>query len=45
VLELRLEAERVVIEGGGRNIPQLGAPFNEALASFIERAERRDLAA
>lgn len=45
VLERRLDAERVVIRGGGHNIPQLGAPFNEALTSFLGRVERGELAA
>ena len=42
VLQQRLGAERVVITGGGHNIPQLGDPFNEALTAFVERAERRN---
>jgi pimeloyl-ACP methyl ester carboxylesterase len=41
VLEERLGAQRVVIPGGGHNIPQLGTPFNEALAAFVEHAESR----
>jgi pimeloyl-ACP methyl ester carboxylesterase len=45
VLEARLGAERFVIRGGGHNIPHLGAPFNDALASFLRRVERRALAA
>ncbi len=41
VLEQRLGAERAVIEAGGHNIPQAGAPFNELLRAFLRRAEDR----
>jgi hypothetical protein len=40
VLEHRLGAERAVIPGGGHNIPLTGAPFNDTLVPFLERAER-----
>jgi len=40
-LERELRAERAVIPGGGHNIPLMGAPFNDALVSFLERAERQ----
>jgi pimeloyl-ACP methyl ester carboxylesterase len=39
VLEERLGAERVVVAADGHNIPYAGAPFNEALAAFLRRAE------
>ena len=38
VLEDRLGAERVVLPGMGHSIQRLGAPFNAALADFVERA-------
>ena len=41
VLERELRAERAVIPGGGHNIPLMGAPFNDVLLPFLERAERR----
>jgi pimeloyl-ACP methyl ester carboxylesterase len=39
VLEERLGAERAVLPGAGHSIQRLGAPFNELLADFVERAE------
>jgi pimeloyl-ACP methyl ester carboxylesterase len=39
VLEQRLGAERAVLPGAGHSIQRLGEPFNELLASFVERAE------
>ncbi|HZT92906.1 MAG TPA: alpha/beta fold hydrolase [Gaiellaceae bacterium] len=39
VLEQRLGAERAVLPGAGHSVQRLGAPFNELLASFVERAE------
>jgi pimeloyl-ACP methyl ester carboxylesterase len=39
VLEERLGAERAVLSGAGHSIQRLGEPFNELLASFVERAE------
>jgi pimeloyl-ACP methyl ester carboxylesterase len=39
VLEQRLGAERLVLEGAGHSVQRLGAPFNDALAAFVERAE------
>jgi len=39
VLEERLGAERAVLPGAGHSIQRLGEPFNELLASFVERAE------
>jgi pimeloyl-ACP methyl ester carboxylesterase len=39
VLEERLGAERAVLPGAGHSVQRLGAPFNELLASFVERAE------
>ena len=39
VLEERLGAERAVLPGMGHSVPRLGAPFNELLAGFVERAE------
>lgn len=41
VLEERLGAERAVLPGAGHSVQRLGAPFNELLASFVERAEER----
>jgi pimeloyl-ACP methyl ester carboxylesterase len=38
VLEERLGAERAVIPGAGHSVPQTGAPFNERLAAFLDRA-------
>jgi pimeloyl-ACP methyl ester carboxylesterase len=40
VLEKRLGAERAVLPGAGHSVQRLGEPFNERLASFVERAER-----
>jgi pimeloyl-ACP methyl ester carboxylesterase len=39
VLEERLGAERAILPGAGHSIQRLGDPFNELLASFVERAE------
>ena len=39
VLAERLGAERAVLPGAGHSIQRLGAPFNELLAAFVERAE------
>jgi pimeloyl-ACP methyl ester carboxylesterase len=39
VLEERLGAERAVLPGAGHSVQRLGAPFNDLLASFVERAE------
>jgi len=39
VLEDRLDAERAVLPGAGHSVQRLGTPFNELLASFVERAE------
>jgi hypothetical protein len=39
VLEERLGAERAVLPGAGHSVQRLGAPFNELLARFVERAE------
>ncbi len=41
VLEERLGAERAVLPGAGHSVQRLGAPFNELLTSFVERAEDR----
>ena len=41
VLEERLGAERAVLPGAGHSVQRLGEPFNELLASFVERAEHR----
>jgi len=41
VLEERLGAERAVLPGAGHSIQRLGEPFNDLLADFVERAERR----
>ena len=41
VLEERLGAERAVLAGAGHSVQRLGEPFNELLASFVERAEAR----
>jgi len=38
VLEERLGAERAVLPGAGHSVQRLGEPFNELLASFVERA-------
>ena len=40
VLEERLGAERAVLPGAGHSVQRLGEPFNERLASFVERVER-----
>jgi pimeloyl-ACP methyl ester carboxylesterase len=39
VLEERLGAERAVLPGAGHSVQRLGEPFNDLLASFVERAE------
>ena len=39
VLEERLGAERAVLPGAGHSVQRLAHPFNELLASFVERAE------
>jgi pimeloyl-ACP methyl ester carboxylesterase len=39
VLAERLGAERAVLPGAGHSIQRLGAPFNELLTAFVERAE------
>jgi len=39
VLEERLGAERAVLPGAGHSVQRLGGPFNELLASFVERAD------
>lgn len=39
VLGERAGAERVVLRGAGHSVQRLGAPFNEVLAAFVERAE------
>jgi len=39
VLEEGLGAERAVLPGAGHSVQRLGEPFNELLASFVERAE------
>ena len=39
VLEERLAAERATLPGAGHSVQRLGEPFNELLASFVERAE------
>jgi pimeloyl-ACP methyl ester carboxylesterase len=36
-----LGPERAVLPGAGHSIQRLGAPFNELLAAFVERAEER----
>jgi pimeloyl-ACP methyl ester carboxylesterase len=38
VLEARLGAERAVLPDAGHSVQRLGEPFNELLASFVERA-------
>lgn len=40
VLTERLGAERAVLLGAGHSVQRLGEPFNDLLASFVERAER-----
>jgi pimeloyl-ACP methyl ester carboxylesterase len=44
VLEKALAAERAVIPGAGHSVPRTGAPFNERLEAFIDRAESAMLA-
>lgn len=39
VLERRLGAQRLVLLGAGHSVQRLGAPFNDALAAFVEGAE------
>jgi pimeloyl-ACP methyl ester carboxylesterase len=39
-LEQRLDAERAVLPGAGHSVQRLGEPFNDVLASFLERADR-----
>jgi pimeloyl-ACP methyl ester carboxylesterase len=41
LLEKRLGAERAVLPGAGHSVQRLGEPFNELLASFVERSESR----
>jgi pimeloyl-ACP methyl ester carboxylesterase len=43
VLEERLGAERVVLPGASHSVQRLGAPFNNALADFVMRAEQTRL--
>jgi pimeloyl-ACP methyl ester carboxylesterase len=38
VLAERLGAERAVLPGAGHSVQRLGEPFNELLATFVERA-------
>jgi pimeloyl-ACP methyl ester carboxylesterase len=40
VLETRLAAERATLPGAGHAVQRLGAPFNDVLADFVERAEQ-----
>jgi pimeloyl-ACP methyl ester carboxylesterase len=40
LLERELGAERVVLPGYGHSIPELGPPFNETLAAFVDGVER-----
>jgi pimeloyl-ACP methyl ester carboxylesterase len=42
VLEQGLGAERAMLPGAGHSVQRLGAPFNELLADFVERAEAAD---
>lgn len=37
-LETHLGAERAVFPGAGHSVQRLGAPFNDALTAFVERA-------
>jgi pimeloyl-ACP methyl ester carboxylesterase len=39
VLKEQLHAERAVLPGAGHSVQRLGEPFNDLLASFVERAE------
>jgi pimeloyl-ACP methyl ester carboxylesterase len=39
VLAQQLDAERAVLPGAGHSVQRLGAPFNELLTDFVERAE------
>ena len=41
VLEERLGAERAVLPGAGHSVQRVGEPFNQLLATFVERAEHR----
>jgi pimeloyl-ACP methyl ester carboxylesterase len=41
VLQRKLGAERAVLPGAGHSVQRLGAPFNDLLAAFVERAEAR----
>ena len=41
VLEARLGAERAVFSGAGHSVQRVGAPFNERLATFVERGKAR----
>ncbi len=38
VLVERLDAKRAVLPGAGHSVQRLGAPFNDLLAAFVERA-------
>jgi pimeloyl-ACP methyl ester carboxylesterase len=40
VLEERLGAQRAVLPGAGHSVQRLGVPFNDLLATFLERAEQ-----
>jgi pimeloyl-ACP methyl ester carboxylesterase len=40
VLERGIGADRAVMPGAGHSVQRLGAPFNDLLAAFVERAER-----
>jgi pimeloyl-ACP methyl ester carboxylesterase len=40
VLVKRLGAQRAVLPGAGHSVQRLGAPFNDLLSAFVERAEQ-----
>jgi pimeloyl-ACP methyl ester carboxylesterase len=39
VLAEAMDAERATVTGAGHSVPRTGAPFNERVTAFIERAE------
>jgi len=45
VLAAAMDAERDTVTGAGHSVPRTGAPFNQRLTAFIEKAEAQTLRA
>jgi pimeloyl-ACP methyl ester carboxylesterase len=45
VLAAAMDAERGTVTGAGHSVPRTGAPFNQRLTAFIEKAEAQTLRA